>query len=158
MKNKYRSAMEKIEVTPQMEERILSNVSRKREASTVIKKQQYLKWIRPASTIAACCAVILGGMAIYPSLINNNGGIKQIQTSPHADNGKGMSAQLETDRVLVTSPIENMKGVEEVKKAVPFELLVPGKLPTGYKMDNSSVISGKLAKIIYSDGSKKSHI
>ncbi|MCR8982412.1 DUF4367 domain-containing protein [Brevibacillus laterosporus] len=121
----------------------------------MIKKQQYLKWIRPASTIAACCAVILGGMAIYPSLINNNGGIKQIQTSPHADNGKGMSAQLETDRVLVTSPIENMKGVEEVKKAVPFELLVPGKLPTGYKMDNSSVISGKLAKIIYSDGSKK---
>ncbi|WP_018670206.1 DUF4367 domain-containing protein, partial [Brevibacillus laterosporus] len=60
-----------------------------------------------------------------------------------------------TDRVLVTSPIKNMKGVDEVKKAVPFELLVPGKLPTGYKLDNSSVISGKLAKIIYSDGSKK---
>ncbi|MFB0832504.1 DUF4367 domain-containing protein [Brevibacillus laterosporus] len=155
LKNKYRSAMEKIEVTPQMEERILSNVSRKREASTVIKKQQYLKWIRPASTIAACCAVVLGAMAIYPSLINNNGGNKQIQTSSHADNEKGMSAQPETNRVFVTSPIENMKGIDELKKAVPFELFVPGKLPTGYKLDNSSVISGKLAQIIYSDGSKK---
>ncbi|MBG9801655.1 hypothetical protein ABD72_18150, partial [Brevibacillus laterosporus] len=138
LKNKYRSAMEKIEVTPQMEERILSSVSRKREASTEIKKQQYLKWIRPASTIAACCAVVLGAMAIYPTLINNNGVNKQIQTSPHADNEEGMSAQPETDRVLVTSPIKNMKGVDEVKKAVPFELLVPGKLPTGYKLDNSS--------------------
>jgi hypothetical protein len=139
--------MEKIEVTTDMEERILRSVSSKKEVSTETNKQQFLKWIRPAGIIAVCCAVVLGAMIIYPSFINNNRGNHQIQTP--IDNSERNSTP-----PLSTSPIVNTKGVEEVKKAVPFKLLIPRKLPTGYKMDNSSVISGELAQIIYSDGSK----
>lgn len=151
MKNKYRSAMGKIEVTPEMEERILRSVSSEKEASTEIKKQQYFKWIRTVSTIAACCAVILGAIFIYPSLINFNGGNQQVQ--PPLDKSKGISAQPDKQHVLGTNPIVDTKGIDDVKKAVPFELLVPGKLPARYKIGSSSVISGELAQIIYSDGS-----
>ena len=131
--NKYRSAMEKITVTPQMEERILRNLSSKKETSTEIKKN-FIKWIRPASAIAVSCVIILGVMLIRPSFINSN---------------------QEKQHILIPNPIENTKGVDELKKVVSFEILVPGKLPTGYRIDSTSVISGKLAQIIYSDGSNK---
>jgi hypothetical protein len=132
--NKYRSSLEKIKVTSQMEERILRNVSSKKEQGEVIKKQPYLKWIKPVGTIAACFAIVIGIMSVYPTFMNNNGRNQQI-THPN--------------------PISNAKGVNELKKAVPFELFVPEKLPTEYKIDKTSVISGKLAQIIYSDGSNK---
>ncbi len=155
MLNKYRSVMEKIKVTSQMEERIVSNVSSKKEPSTEIKEQPWPKWIRPAGAIAACCAIVLGIMIIYPSYINSKWRNQPTQTPQLAGNSGGTAAQPGGQQVLIPNPIANTKGVDELKKAVPFELLVPEKLPTGYKIVNTSVISGKLAQIIYSDGSNK---
>lgn len=149
--NKYRSAMDKITVTPQMEERILRNVSSNKELNVEIRKQPYLKYIGPAGTIAACFVIVLG------LIIFQSGGLqRQRPGAPGASgNSGGTIVQPGEQQVLIPNPIVNNKGIEELKKAVPFELFVPEKLPTGYKIDNTSVISGKLAQIIYSDGSNK---
>jgi hypothetical protein len=155
LKNKYSSTMEKITVTPQMEERILRNLSSKKEPVTETKKQPYLKWIRPVGAIAACFAIAIGVTIIYPSFMKHNGGNKQIQISQLPGNSGGTVAQSGGQQVIHPNPIANIKGVDELKKAVPFELFVPEKLPTGYKIDKTSVISGKLAQIIYSDGGNK---
>lgn len=146
LKDKYRSAMEKITVTPQMEERILRNVLSKKESATETKKQPYPKWIKPVGTIAACFVIVIGAMAIRPMLMNNNRGNHQIQISRVPGNPGGQ-------QVTHPNPIADIKGIDELKKTVAFELFVPQKLPNGYKIDNVSLISGKLVQIIYSDGS-----
>lgn len=138
--NKYRSEMEKITVTPEMEERILKNLSNKTAYETEIKKQSYLKWIRPVSVIAACFVIVIGVMFTFPSLKNSIFGNPQSQTPQEG-------------QILIPNPIVETDGVEELKKSVSFDLLVPGILPEGYKIESTSVISGKLAQIIYSNGS-----
>jgi hypothetical protein len=152
--NKYHSAMEKIAVTPQMEERILKNVTSKNEPNIEIKKQANHKWMSSLGTIVACCVIVIAVIFIYPSLINNNEGSQHIQENQSANNSKGTGAQ-SGEQVLIPNQIVNTEGVDELKKAVPFELYVPGKLPAGYKADKTSVISRELAQIIYTDGNNR---
>jgi hypothetical protein len=132
--NKYRSAMKKIVTTPQMEDRILRNLSCKKEPTAENKKQSYNKWFRPVAAVAVCFVIILGVMAIYPSLMNLNRNNQQISDP---------------------NPIVDTKEIDALKKAVTFELRVPETLPIGYKIDMTSVISGKLAQIIYTDGNNE---
>lgn len=150
--NKYHSAIEKITVSPQMEERILKNITSKNELNIETKKQQKYKWMRPLGIAAAGCAVVIGVLFIYPSIVNNNEGSQHIQKNQSANNSKGTGAQ-SGEQVLIPYQIVNTQGVEEFKKVVPFQLQIPGKLPTGYKIDKTSVISRELAQIIYTDGS-----
>lgn len=132
--NKYRSAMEKIMVSPQMEERILRNVLEENEPGADEIKQTCWKWIKPVGAIAACCVIALSVMVIYPSVIN----------SDHGEPG-----------IEIPNPIVNVKGIDELKKNVSFDLLVPTKLPTGYKIEYASVISGEMAQITYTSESNK---
>lgn len=148
--NKYRSTMDKIAVTPEMKARILKNVSTKTEQKTEIKKLPYPQWISPVSAIAACCAIIVAAVIICPSLFSGNGGTLLMETPQISDTSTqpgGVQAS--------GSPIENIAGIDRLKKTVPFELSVPRELPTGYQIENTSVFAGKLAQIIYSDGSNK---
>ncbi|HEX2939199.1 MAG TPA: DUF4367 domain-containing protein [Ruminiclostridium sp.] len=212
--NKYRSAMEKITLTPQMKERILTKLNDKKESEREIKRQQNPKRFRPVLSLAACCAVIICVLAIYP-LLKNNLGNQQIQVSqptsssgatsvPQTFNSEGSEVQqgaspserlgslsssgttsvpltsnLDESKVqqgaspseqpgspnssednaesggpVVTggNPVVDIKGIEELKKLVPFQLMIPEKFPSGYKMNSTSIISGELAQIIYSDG------
>lgn len=234
--NKYRSAMDKIVVTPEAEERILRNISGKKEPGIVTKKQLNLKCIGYAGIAAACCAIIACAMFIYPSFINlnrgqqlpqavdstlktavgtenhheqapesvdssaktavqsgkqqeqtqksvGNSGKTGSQTDKHqehvpksagsssgttiqpgkqndqpsaSDSSAGETAtQTEDQLFLSCNPIVETKGVDELKKAVDFELLIPGKLPAGYKIDSTSVIVKKIAQIIYSEVNNK---
>ena len=135
--NKYSSAIGKIKVRPQMEEKILKSVLSKKETKVEIKKQYYLKWIKPVSIIAGCCIIIFGFMLTYSSFIN----------SDKIDKGE--------KKILISNPIINVESIEELKKAVPFELVIPNKLPNEYKVNHISIISGELVEIVYSDGSNK---
>jgi hypothetical protein len=240
--NKYQSAMEKIVVTPQMEERILLNISKIKGTGVETKKQLNLKWNRYIGIVASCCAVIFCVIFIYPSIINLNRGEnlvkhpqkvitaessgnsaetavqskkqqeqtpesvvstpetavqseKHKEQAPKSDdsssktvslpetarkqspksvgNSAGSTAQPDKQNgqspasaansaeptgqsgeqpVLVCNPMEEIKGVDELKKAVAFELFIPEKLPAGYKIDSTSVISKKIAQIIYTNG------
>ncbi|MFL0269198.1 DUF4367 domain-containing protein [Candidatus Clostridium radicumherbarum] len=151
--NKYHSAMEKIKVSPQMEERILKNITSKNELNIETKKQQKYKWMRPFG-IAAGCAVVIGAIFIYPSIMNNNDVSQHIQRNQSANNSNGTNTK-PGGQVLIPYQIVNTEGIEELKKVVPFQLQIPGKLPTGYKIDKTSVISRELAQIIYTDGSNE---
>lgn len=150
--NKYHSAMEKIKVSPQMEEKILKNIASKNELNIETKKKQKYKWIRPLGIVAAGCAIVIGAIFIYPSIINNKDVSQQIQKNQSANNSNGADTQ-SGEQVLIPYQIVNTEGIEELKKVVPFQLQIPGKLPTGYKIDKTSVISRELAQIIYTDGS-----
>ncbi|WP_027398694.1 hypothetical protein [Anaerovorax odorimutans] len=205
--NKYRSAMEKIIVTSQMEENILRNLTEKKEYTNVKSKSSYQKWLKPLSSIAACFAIILAIVIIYPTLKSNDYQTQNLVSSSketkelskgekiqapevseeiseniqydkqqqgeskaseksesndcqfgQQDLNLGTVAGLEENNeqeeqnVSGGSPIVDTQGIEELKKTVPFELLVPNKLPNGYKVDSTSVIIGEMAQIIYSNG------
>lgn len=176
---KYRSAMEKITVTPQMEERILTKLHDIKESERKRKKQQNLKRFRPVFAAAACCAIIICAMAIYPLfkislgnwqiqvpqptpgsgttsvLLPSNSGKSEAQqgASPSEPTGSLSSAGDNTEsEVTGGNPIVDTNGIEELKKSLPFQLMIPEKIPTGYKINSTSIISGELAQIIYSDG------
>lgn len=224
--NKYRSAMGKITVSSQMEERIIRNLQNATESSTASQQRSYLRWIKPAG-IVACCAAFLAAMVISPSFMKKSaeqpilsseltnipwetstqqgeeriqppelaskpeetvtqqevqptpslelaskpeeiGTQQEEQAAPShelaskpeeagAQQGE-QSAQLPglalgEQPVLSSSPMMIMKNIDELKKKLPFELLVPTKLPTGYKIEEASILSGKLAQVIYSNGS-----
>lgn len=152
--NKYHSAMEKIKVSPEMEERILKNITSKNELNIETIKRQKYKWMKPLGIVAAGCAIVIGAIFIYPSIINNNDVSKHIQKNQSANYSNGTNTQ-PGGQVLIPYQIVNTNGIEELKKVVPFQLQIPGKLPTGYKIDKTSVISRELAQIIYTDGSNE---
>lgn len=146
--------MEKIKVSPQMEERILKNITSKNELNIETKKQQKYKWMRHLGIVAAGCAIVIGAIFFYPSIINNNDVSQHVQKNQSANNSNGTDTQ-PGGQVLIPYQIVNTEGIEELKKVVPFQLQIPGKLPTGYKIDKTSVISRELAQIIYTDGSNE---
>lgn len=231
--SKYRSAMNKIIVTPEMEDKILKNVLSAGEPPNERKRQPCRTWVRYAGACAACCAIALFGIMGYPSLTAPNGADQLTQTSPSADvpvetgnqeeppaqapvsssnpkesevqpgagkpptsrpTGKTQSesrpaqpSEKSDDRGEDTAvpgglqaqapvssgnteetgtktgentqstgnPAVEVKGLDELKKKVAFDLFVPKTIPNGYEIDSTSVIFGKLAQIIYSDGANE---
>ena len=55
--------------------------------------------------------------------------------------------------LLQTSPVTNTDGVDGIKRHVKFTLQIPTALPEGYQFKKTSVIFGKIAQIVYSNGS-----
>jgi hypothetical protein len=133
LSNKYRSALNKINVTPEMEKRIFENISNQKETirQDNVKKYSFHNWFKPIGIVAACCIIIVSLAVVYPSIMNNNQKAPEFQS---------------------LNPIVNAKGIKELKKDVPFELITPNELPLGYKFDNASIIAGDLAQIIYTNG------
>ena len=135
--NKYSMAMDEIKVTPQMEERILRNVFDEnalinvQEKVNVKRKPFEYKWFQPASISAIACAILI-------LFISTNWNKAPDDTLQH-----------------VGSPIVTHQGIKDLKASVPFEVAVPGKLPDGYLVEETSAIQSFLAQIIYSDGDNK---
>ena len=67
---KYNEIMEKVEVTDEMRERILANVSEK--ASKMDKKVLVFSNWKRLSTLAACAAIVLLCITVLPSIVNTN--------------------------------------------------------------------------------------
>lgn len=160
--NKYRSSMEKITVTPAMEERILKKLADQKRSNQDVKKRS-LKHMRYAVPVAVSCAAIICVLMVYP-LLKNNGGNQQIPILQSVTSGQGSAppgsgsepneASPESGKAPVKAgnPIVDTKDLAELKKLVSFQLIIPEKIPAGYHINRTSVISGKLAQIIYSDG------
>lgn len=58
-------------------------------------------------------------------------------------------------QTAVNNPIVMVNDIASLKNMVSFELEVPIELPSGYNIENISVISGKLVQINYSNGNDK---
>jgi hypothetical protein len=204
--NKYRSEIEKISVTPEIEDRILRNLSSKKNSAKEMKRQPHISWMRRAGFLAASCAIALCAFLLNPSIISSDWGKKpahnsegnvvqsemprtqapesstnsggsttkpgglQTQAPVSSSNSGGSTTKpggLQTQAPVSStnsgensgqaegSPFVNAKGIAELKKAVSFTLFIPKNLPSGYKIDDTSVITGEVAQIIYSDGSNK---
>lgn len=91
--NKYRSAMGKITVSPEMEERILRNLSNEKCMDAEIKKKSNFKWIKPVSTIAACCTIVITSMFIHSSLVKNDSKVQQNRAPQFANNTNKTKSQ-----------------------------------------------------------------
>lgn len=144
--SKYISAFDKIHVTADMEKRIAENLEK--ESRRVAEMPQrgrmpqrgkmlqrglnaFLQQNRLVYAIAACCLLVFSAAILYSSLT------KQAGPDPVAG---------------VVSPFKVFASIDELKNALPFELIVPAKIPPQYKIEGIDSIGGKTAQIRYSDG------
>jgi hypothetical protein len=125
--NKYRSAFDKIKVTPEMEKRITHNLE---NAYGNKKKTFFQTPVKHIYTLAACFVLVFAATVSYFLFFDKD-------TDPN---------------IGVTNPFEYYGNIGELKGALPFEFKTPGKIPPEYKIEGISVIAGKTAQIIYSDG------
>lgn len=58
------------------------------------------------------------------------------------------------DSTKIPNPLVYYDTIEDVQKAVRFEFKVPAKLPSGYKIDNISVIANEIIQVIYKNKQK----
>lgn len=128
--SKYTSAFDKIRVTPDMETRILANLEKEsRRAAEMPKKRSNLsKHMRLVYAMAACCVF---AFSVFIFVLE--------QKDPKPPVG-------------VVNPYKSYRSIDELKKALPFKLGIPIKMPIQYKMEGIDSISGKMANIRYSDG------
>lgn len=134
--SKYTSAFDKIHVTPDMEKRIAANLEKEsRRVSEMPQRggNTFLKHMRLVYAIAACCVLVFSVAILYSSLIKQKG------PDPIAG---------------VVNPYKVYGSIDELKKALPFDLNVPAKMPSQYKIEEIDSIGGKTAHIRYSDGNE----
>jgi hypothetical protein len=157
---KYTSAFDKIRVTPDMENRIAANLEKEsiriaetpqraqmtqREMNRLMGKmphsgqiqQQgvyaFLKQSRLVYAIAACCVLVISAAVFYSPLIHRG------DPDPVAG---------------VVNPYKAYGSIDELKNALPFELVVPSKIPPQFIIEGIDSIGGKIAQIRYSDGNE----
>lgn len=130
--------MERIKVSSDMEERILKNLTNEKTRQKKNNRKSYFEWIKSYGSIAACCAAVLVIALIYNAAMKSPSSVQQIQKP-----------------ITINNPIVSVKNIDELKKAVSFELLVPDKLPAGFSIEKLSVISRKIAEINYTNGIDK---
>lgn len=129
--------MDKIIVTPEMQERILKNISKtdlkqKRKIISFRKTQKYL-------SIAACLAVLIAGAASF-ALWNQNGIGANREEKPGMEANYGGVIELESREAL--------------EQAVGFQVQEPTDLP--FEVMETSYVSlwDEIAEITYSDGTE----
>jgi hypothetical protein len=157
---KYTSAFDKIHVTPDMEKRIAANLEKEsRRISETPQQGQiplrgmnrltgkmphsgqmqqrgiyaFIRRNRLVYAIAACCVLVVSAAVFYSPLIHHGG------TDPVAG---------------VVNPYKAYGSIDELKNALPFELVVPSKIPSQFKIEGIDSISGKIGQIRYSDGNE----
>lgn len=128
LKNKYDEIMEKVEVTPEMSERILKNIS-----EIDIKKQSsktlYFKNHKRILSIAACFVVLLAGAFIFPKIMNS--AIPPlIQEIPD---------------------IKACKSVSELSSVLGFEVSEPNYLPFDFTQKAYNAYWKEVAEITYTN-------
>jgi hypothetical protein len=145
---KYTSAFDKIRVTADMEKRIAANLEKESRRLAEMPQQgripqsgrilqsgrnAFLKQKRFIYAMAACCVLVFSAAIFYTSMLNQRG------PDPVAG---------------VVNPFKAYGSIDELKKALPFELIVPAKIPPRYEIEGIDSIAGKTAQIRYSDGNE----
>lgn len=122
---KYRQIMEHIYITPEMETRILSNLSKKQIISS---KTRWLKY----GTIAACIALAVCCFTIMPHVL---------EKKPNYE-------------VQAPNNMQEFKTVDELANSLSFPLSIPTVLPNGYSF-NLAVNQFGMAQVIYTNGTSQ---
>ena len=123
----YREVMEHIEVTPEMRQRILENLT-KAEEKTARKAVRFVPW-KQVLSLAACAAVLLVGLKALP---RGN----ELGSTPPAESG-----------VTAGNPIEEYASLEALSAAAGFEVKQPGDLPFEVQETTYSLVFGELAQV-----------
>lgn len=127
--NKYNKIMKNIEVTPEMRERILKNISEK----TAPKKQPFFIKYKTWLAAAACLAIFIIG------------GIMLTKTSDTPIVEPPGDVQTQPDFV-------ECENVSELSEKIGFEVREPNNLP--FEFDNTSytMLWGEIAEISWANG------
>lgn len=127
LNRKYDEVMEHIEVTPEMQSRILGNIKNIDFAEKKQAKIIRFPNIKRFAMLAACLAVMLVGTLILPNLRN-------ITNEPP---------------VSENNNIVEVSSVEELSETVGFEVVEPGNLPFEAKNIVYTAYWAEMAEIIY---------
>ncbi len=125
----YREAMEHIEVTPAMRERILQNL--KTTASKPVKENvvHFVPW-KQILSFAACAAVLIVGVTVLP----------------HGD--ELGSASSSTDSMVGTAaPTQEFSSAEGLSAAAGFSVSEPQNLPFEVQTTTYTLIWGEIAQV-----------
>lgn len=130
MKNKYTEIMDKIEVTEEMQKRILENLQKDSEESTPKNKVVFFNGWKKYLSVAACLICLLGGYAAF----------HQVYHGEEQDNG---------ELVNLGSGIVEVSSLAELEEAVAFPIQEVPQLP--FKVTEQSYMAfGKdMAEILY---------
>ena len=126
MNRKYNEVMEHIEVTPEMRNRILSNIENMDLAEKKQAKIVRFPNIKRFASLAACLAIMLVGALTLSNL--------NISHEPPVDE---------------SNDIVEVSSVEELSETVGFEVSEPGNLPFEPESVVYTAYWAKMAEIIY---------
>ncbi len=134
MDNKYKEAMDRVEVTEEMRTRILNHI----EEETVKKEKRgkiiSFPHIRQYASIAAVFAVFIIGVFAYTNLHTNT------------------TSETDTTDFVASTGYEEVGSIEELKSAVGFEVETFTELP--FTADEISYVNidGEIAEVTYTGG------
>lgn len=130
MKTAYDELMEKIEVTPEMRQRVLEHIAQE-DITPVSSKVARFPAIGKYISIAACFALLLAGTAVLPRLLDRGGPEPPVLTAPN---------------------IVEAGSVEELSELVGFEVTTEFSLP--FEVEKTAYRSywNEMAEIEYSGG------
>lgn len=115
--SKYRSAMDKIRVTPEMEERILKNIAKERSREP-IKKTAFRRWARPVGgAMLGICAAAVVLFVYLPSMKEGDPSPINPKTSVAVNHSKKQAAAKESAGEQVSS-IVSVEAESSSKKDV----------------------------------------
>lgn len=143
MKNKYQQAADHIQVTPEMEQRILENIS-KSTSSTVSnvsssKAPVHLipNKIKKIISISACAAAAVLLLLLTPWTGKN------IETTPEP-----------TPPAQLVSPLKEFPDLKTLANELSFSFSLPAVLPDGYELKSCYLLNQSIIQLIYeNDGS-----
>lgn len=134
MKNKYQQAEEYIQLTPDMEQRILEKISASPAAPVprMHRQHPFPRRLTIPAALAACFALAVLTLFWYPRL--------KTGFPP------GQSQQ---PSVQIASPIVEYPDTASLAAALPFPLSLPAQLPEDYTLRSCAILNGEMAQLIY---------
>ena len=134
LKNKYQQAEEYIQMTPDMEQRILEKIRASRTAPVpqIHRQHPFPRRFPIPAALAACFALAVITLFLFPRL--------KTGFPP------GQSQQ---PPVQIASPIVEYPDTSSLADALPFPLSLPAQLPEGYTLRSCSMLNGEMAQLIY---------
>lgn len=127
--NKYNEIMKNIEVTPEMRERILKNISEK----TAPKKQPFLVKYKAWFAAAACLAIFVTGGII----------LTKMSGAPIVE----LPSDVQTQPDFV-----ECENISELSEKIGFEVQEPQNLPFEFDNVSYTMLWGELAEISWTNG------
>lgn len=128
MSRSYREAMEHIEVTPDMRERILKNLA-EAEPKPTPRTVRFIPW-KQILSVAACAAILLVGVTVLP----------------HGDEF-GSESPAPSEIVTAPAPTQEFSSLEELSAAAGFAVKQPQSFPFTVQETTYTLLFGELAQV-----------